>query len=171
MRRFIKKLVAMVPILVVLVLLVVLASPVSAATTADVAVNATPSFVSITNSPDNYGFGTVVAGSNVSTAQAYFTMVDGSSVNIDVAISCNATWAGGVTWTHDDTGTPGVDTAALKASPNTGAYDIIVKNGTPVNLVANNSGNVTWELRLYAPTSFGDGVLKTNTVTLTATAT
>lgn len=145
-------------------------TPVFAATTADVAVNATPAYVSISNAPIDYGFGTVAVSTNYSTSQGYFTVTDSSTVNIDVAVSCNTTWAGGVTWTHDDTGTPGVDTAALYCSPNTNAFDIVVKNTSPNDLVSNNSGNIDWELRLMAPTVFGDGVLKTNTVTLTATA-
>jgi len=173
MKRFIKRLVALVPIVVVLVLLVVLASPVSALTTADVAVNATPSYVTITNAPDNYGFGTVLVSTNTSTAVGYFTITNGSSVAIDIAISCNATWAGGNGWTHSDTGTPASTTAALYSTPNTVAWNIIVKNATPNNLVAGlaASTNQAWGLRLMSPTVYDDGVLKTNTVTLTATAT
>jgi len=158
-------------LLLALALVLIPFGTVGAATTADVAVNATPAYVSISNSPDNYGFGTVQTSTNYSTTQGYFNITNGSTVNIDVAISCNATWAGGVTWTHDDTGTPGADTAALYSSQDTGTLNIIVKNGTPNDLVSNTSdANLLWELRLMSPTSFSDGVLKTNTVTLTASA-
>lgn len=142
-----------------------------AATTASVSVNATPAYVTITNSPDNYGFGTVAVSTNYSTAVDYFTITNGSSVNIDVAISTNATWAGGNSWTHSDAGTPGSTTAALYATPNTAAWNIIVKNATPNDLYTNTgSASLPWGLRLVAPTVFDDAVLKTNTVTLTATA-
>lgn len=158
--------------LMVLVLLLIPVGGVGAATTADVAVNATPSYITISNSPDNYGFGTVSTSTNYSTAQNYFTITNGSTVNIDIAISCNATWAGGVTWTHDDSGTPSADTAALYSTPDTAAWNITVKNGSPNDLYSNEaSASIDWGLRLMSPTSFGDGVLKTNTTTLTATAT
>lgn len=143
----------------------------SAATSAGVAVNATPAYVTISNSPDNYGFGVVSTSTNYSTAIDYFTITNGSTVNINVAISCNATWAGGNTWTHSDTGTPGSTTAALYATPGTTAWNIIVKNASPQDLYNNTgSASLDWGLRLCAPTVFDDGVLKTNTVTVTATA-
>lgn len=159
-------------VIAALLLMLLPAMGVLAATSQDVAVNATPAYVTISNSPDNYGFGVVETSTNYSTSQAYFTITNGSSVNIDITIGCNATWAGGNTWTHDDTGTPGSTTAALYASPDTDAFDIIVKNAAPNDLVAALGAGTPqdWELRLMAPTVFDDGVLKTNTVTLTATA-
>lgn len=142
-----------------------------AATSANVSVNATPAYVTISNSPDTYGFGTVQTSTNYSSSQAHFTITNGSSVNIDITIGCNATWAGGNGWTHDDSGTPGSTTAALYASPDTGTFNIIVKNATPNDLYTNEGGaSLDWELRLMSPTVFDDGVLKTNTVTLTAAA-
>jgi hypothetical protein len=155
-----------------LVLLALAPTPVLAATTAGVAVNATPAYVTISNAPTSYGFGTVEVSTNYSTTTTYFTITNGSSVNIDIAISCNATWAGGNTWTHDDTGTPAGETAALYATPGDASWNIIVKNATPNDLYSNTAdATPDWGLRLMAPTSFDDGVLKTNTVTLTATAT
>lgn len=170
MRRFIPN----VALGVILALFVMLIAPVTvfAATTQDVAVNATPAYVSISNSPDNYSFGVVKVSTNYSTGICYFNVTNGSTVATDVSISCDATWAGGVTWAHDDTGTPGSDTAALYASDGDGTFNVIVKNGTPNDIVNNKaaSTNWDWELRLMAPTVFTDGVLKTTTVTLTATA-
>jgi len=158
-------------LLIACLLVLIPVGVVGAATTADIAINATPAFVSISNSPDNYGFGTVQTSTNYSTAQGYFTITNDSTVNIDIAISCNSSWAGGVTWTHSDAGTPGADTAALYASQDTNAFDIIVKNASPNNLISNTAeASIAWELRLCAPTSFSDGVLKTNTVTLTASS-
>lgn len=159
-------------LLVVLLLLSpVVGTPALAATTADIAVNATPAYVEITNSPSTYGFGTVAVSTNYSTDTVYFNITNTSSVNIDVAISTNATWAGGNTWTHSDAGTPGSTTAAMSATPGTAAWNIIVKNATPNDLYTNTAATpLSWGLRLAAPTVFDDGVLKTNTVTLTATA-
>jgi hypothetical protein len=150
---------------------VVMASPAFAATTATVTVNATPTYVSVVNTPGGYPFGVVAISTNYSTTQGYFNITNGSSVNISIAISCNATWGGGAGWTHSDTGTPGVSTAALYCSSNTGLFNTIVKNGTPNNLVSDTgASNILWELRLRSPTEFGDAVLKSNTITLTATA-
>lgn len=151
-------------------LLPLLGTPVSAATTATVVVNATPAYVTISNSPSTYGFGTVQTSTNYSTGQAYFNITNGSSVNIDIAISCNATWLGGTPWTHSDAGTPGADTAVLAADPDAGSWHITVKNGSPNDLYNNISGNQDWGIRLATPTSFSDGTLKTNTITLTASA-
>lgn len=158
--------------ILVLALMLVFAIPVSAATTQDVAVNATPAFVTITNAPDNWGFGVVATSTNYSTAVGEFTITNGSTVAIDISIGCNSTWAGGNDWTHDDTGTPGATTAALYATPNTVAWNVIVKNSAPQNLVTSLAASTPqdWGLRLMAPTSFDDGVLKTTTVTLTASA-
>lgn len=163
---------SLIGILLALVLVLMPISGVGAATTQDVSVNATPAYVTISNTPDNYGFGTVAVSTNTSTAQGYFNITNSSTVNIDIAISCNATWAGGNTWTHSDTGTPGSTTAALYCSQDDSGFDIIVKNGTPNDLISNTAlDNIEWELRLCSPTVYDDGVLKTNTVTLTATAT
>ena len=142
-----------------------------AATSAGVSVNATPAYVTITNSPNTYSFGVVNTSSNYSTAVGYFTITNGSTVNIDVAISCNATWTGGVAWTHSDTLTPGADTAGLASTPNTTIWNVIVKNAAPQKVYTNTgSASLLWGLRLLTPTSFSDGVIKTNTVTLTATS-
>ncbi len=142
-----------------------------AATSDTVSINATPSYVTISNSPDNYGFGNVAVSTNTSTSQNYFTITNGSSINIDIAISTNATWAGGNTWSHSDTGTPGSTTAALFATPDTAAWNIIVKNATPNDLYSSMAdASPDWGLRLLAPTVFDDGVLKTNTITLSASA-
>ena len=166
-----KFLVSLVLMLALLAVMLGPALPVFTATAANVSINATPSYVSISNSPNNYGFGTIAVSTNTSTAINYFTITNGSSVNINIAIGCNSTWAGGVTWTHSDTGTPGANTAALYATPNTAAWNIIVKNAAQQNLYsATATATLYWGIRLMAPTSFGDGVLKTNTVTLTATA-
>ena len=165
-------------IVTVLTLLALVAAPagaVFAATTADVAVNATPAYVSITcnKTAEGYGFGTVAVSTNYTTATGYFGITNSSSVitNQTIAVT-GATWTGGVTWTHSDTGIPASDTVALFASKGTGVFDVIVKNAAPNNIATNQAATTDYafELRLSAPTVFTDGVLKTNTVRITATA-
>ena len=160
-------------ILVALLLVLVPVSLVGAATTADVTVSATPQFVSVSVSPTSYGFGSVATSANYSTSTGYFTITNGSSVQTDQTIAVvNSTWVGGIAWTHSDTGTPDADTAALYSSKNTGAWNIIVKNASP-NYIAENQAattNYQFELRLCTPTSFSDGVLKSNVVRVTAVA-
>jgi hypothetical protein len=153
------------------VLILIPIGTVGAATTADVTVNATPQYVSISVAPATYAFGSVATSTNYSTSTGYFTITNGSSVQTDQTIAVvNATWLGGVAWTHSDTGTAGADTVALYASKNTGAFDIIVKNAAP-NYIAENqaaSTNYQYELRMCTPTSFSDGVIKSNVVRVTA---
>jgi hypothetical protein len=170
----VKKWFANLIIVLTLALLGVLASPALAfaATTATVAVNATPAFVTISCNPTSYSFGVVNTSTNYSTTTGYFTITNGSTVTTDVTIACNATWAGGTGWTHSDAGTAGADTVALYSSKNTGAWNIIVKNASPNKISASQSagGTFQWELRIVTPTSYSDGVIKTNTVTLTSVA-
>ena len=148
--------------------------PAFAATTQDVTVTATPTFLAIANAPATYNFGAVAASSTPATAQAYFTITNGSSVPTNIAIAAvTANWTGGVGWIHDDTGAgAAADTAGLKSSNNTGAYNIAVKNAAPNNITSNLpvASNCTWELKLYAPSSFADGAQKTMVVRLTVTA-
>ena len=163
---------------VIVALLAFIAVPaigVMAATTADVAVNATPAYVSISVSPTTYGFGVVQTSSTTNTTTTYFTIDNTSTVSTNQTISVTASaWAGGVTWTHSDTCTPGVDTVGLKSNKGGtwGTGDVIVKYSSPNNIAANQVADTDYSfgLSLHAPTSFGDGVLKTNTVRITATA-
>ena len=164
--------------LVLIVLLALLSmlvpAQVFAQTTVDVTVNATPAYVGITVSPTGYGFGTVGVSTTPSTTTSYFTIANTSSVVTNQTISVTtATWAGGVTWTHSDTATPGVDTVGLKANKGGtwGAGDVIVKYNTPNKLAENQAATTDYSfgLKMWAPTEFGDGVLKTVTVRVIAT--
>lgn len=170
MRKWLGR-VAVLTTALLLVVFLLSGGTVLAATTATVTVNATPAYVQINVSPTTYGFGAVEVSTNYSSAQDAFTIGNGSSINIDIAISCNATWAGGNDWTHSDAGTPGSTTAALYADPDAGTWHIIVKNATPNDIYTNTgTASLPFGLRLRAPTVFDDAVLKTNTVTLTASA-
>jgi len=158
-------------ILVALLLVLIPIGVTEAATTANVTVNATPAFVSISVDPTTYSFGVVETSKNYSTSTGYFTITNGSTVQTDQTIAVvNATWLGGVAWTHSDTGTPDTDTIAMYASKNTGVFDIIVKNTAP-NYIAENQAattNYQFELRIMTPTSFSDGVIKSNVVSVSA---
>ena len=148
--------------------------PVFAATTADVSVNATPAYVSITVSPTSYGFGVVAAGATPSTTTAYFTIDNTSTVVTNQTISVTtSTWSGGATWTHSDTATAGIDTAGLKSNKGGtwGAGDVTVKYASPLKIATDQAATTDYSfgLKLIAPTEFTDGVLKEITVRVTAT--
>jgi hypothetical protein len=169
-----KLMVIVTSVLMVIGLTGLIASPVMAVTTATVAMTATGAFISISVSPTSYGFGTVATSSTTSTTTSYFSVTNNSSVTTSVTIAVTAsTWTGGVAWTHSDTATPGADTCGLKANQNGawGTGDVIVKYASPNNIVSTEGATTNWSfgLKLLAPTSFSDGVQKTNTVILTAT--
>src|SRR3990172_2403909 len=85
-----------------------------------------------------------------------------------LALAATTTWSGGVTWAHSETATPGADTAGLKANKGGtwGTGDVIVKNGTPNDIATDQAATTNYQfgLKLWAPTSFGDGVEKSITV-------
>jgi hypothetical protein len=169
MRRFI------LGAILALMLVVGLAAPVTALTTADVTVTATPSYISISVLPTTNDFGVVAASSTPSTTTTYFAIDNNSSVQTDQTIAVTTTtWSGGVTWAHSETGTPGADTAGLMANKGGtwGTGDIVVKNASPNFIAENQAANTDYSfgLKLYAPTSFSDGVQKQIIVRVTAVA-
>ncbi len=173
--RYFKRRIGLWSILAIMALIlpIVLATPVFALTTADVTVNATPSYVAITVNITAYTFGIVTVSTNYSTALGYFGIDNTSTVVTNQTISVTgATWTGGVPWTHSDAGTPAADTVALFACKDGGAFDVIVQNVTPLNLALNQAATTDYSfgLRLATPTAFTDGVLKDNTVRITAVA-
>lgn len=148
--------------------------PAFAATTATVTVTATPSFIAISVNPTNYDFGVVAPSATPNETTGYHTVTNTSSVVINVSIGVtSATWTGGSPgWTHSDTAAAGADTVGLKASKNTGAFDVTVKYTSPVNIASAQAAttNFQFEMKLFAPTSFSNGDPKSNTVMLIATA-
>lgn len=165
----------LIALILVLVLTFGMAMPVFALTTADVDVTATPAYVTISCNQPSYDFGVVAESANLTTTTNWATITNGSTVQTDQTISVTAaTWSGGVTWTHSDTATPGVDTAALKTNRGGtwGIGDITIKNAAPLYIYENcpASTGYSFGLNLYAPTSFGDGVEKAITVRVTAAA-
>ena len=166
-----------VTIVIVLLLAIFPVGLALAATSADVTVTATPSFVSISNAPGTYDFGQISASATENTTGGAFTITNSSSVAMDISIKCNG-WSGTSSWTY---GSPGADTGQLAASSGNGGtggssgagdFDITVLNGSDTLLcnAVGTSTNPTWELQLQAPTSFTHGDEQTTTVTVTATA-
>lgn len=169
MRKFI------VSAVLALVLVLILATGVWAATTADVDVTATPAYVEISCDQPSYDFGVVAENATPSTTTTWAAVTNGSTVQTDQTIGVTAaTWAGGVTWTHSDTATPGVNTAGLKTNRGGtwGTGDIIIKYTAPDYIYENcpASTGYSFGLKLWAPTSFTDGVEKSITVRVTAAA-
>ena len=165
----------LISLLVALTLVLLPATGVFAATTADVAVTATPAFIAITDNVTSYDFGVVAASSTTQSNEDWVGITNTSTVQTDITIAVtSATWAGGVTWTHSDTATAGVDTAGLKSNRGGtwGVSDVIVKFNAP-NYIYENcpaATSFTYGIQLKAPTSFGDGVEKSNTVRISAAA-
>ena len=146
-----------------------------AATTADVSVTATPSYVAIADNTTTVAFGAVVASSTSNTSTSYVGITNTSSVQTDQTIAVTTSnWTGGVEWTHDDTATAGVDTAGLVSNRGGtwGTGDVIVKYASPNYIYENCPATTDYDygLSLVAPTEFGDGVEKAITVRITAAA-
>ena len=165
----------LIAILMALALAVVPAAGVFAATTADVTVTATPAFISISVDFTDYDFGVVAESSTPSSTTSYFTITNTSTVQTDQTIGVTTTtWSGGIPWDHAEDAVPGPDLAGLKANRGGtwGTGDIIVKNASP-NYIYENcpaSTGYSFGLKLWAPTSFSDGVQKQIVVRITAVA-
>ena len=162
-------------IVLALILVLTLAAPALADTTADVTVTATPAYVAIADDQASHDFGVVAASSTPSTATDWCGITNTSTVQTDITISVTtATWSGGVTWTHSDTCTPGENTAGMKANRGGtwGVGDVIIKNGSPEYIYENCPALTDFDygIKLWAPTSFTDGVEKTITVRVSAAA-
>lgn len=159
-------------IALILLAMPLVASPAMAATTQDVTVTFTPSFLSFSNSPTTWNIGSVSTSTNYTTGTDYFTIVNTSSVSANITISTvNATWTGvGVASTHSDTATAGADTVGMTASAGTGAYDTIVKSAAVWNKLWTDLGagvGDDWELKFVSATSYTDGNNKGNAIRLT----
>lgn len=166
-RLILALLVALLPVLVLMPAIAM------AATTANITVNATPEFISISCNVSEYDFGVVAASSTTNTTTAHFGITNLSTVQTDQTIAVTSdNWTGGIGWTHDDGGSPGADTVGLltNVGGTWGVGDIIVKYASP-NYVYENCPALTdydFGLGLQAPTSFSDGDERTNVVQITA---
>jgi hypothetical protein len=162
--------------LVIGVLLMYPATSAIAATSQDVTVTATPSFISISNTPGSYDFGLISESGTPNTGTGHFTVTNTSTVDTDISIGCDG-WSGGASpWTY---GASAADTARLLASATqggtggsggAGSYDVTAPSGSTALLCdgLTASTGFAWELQLEAPSSFGHGDQQTTTVTITA---
>lgn len=144
-----------------------------AATTADVTINATPTYISITVNNTTFDFSTVAASSTENTTAGYFGITNVSTVSTDNTIVSNG-WQdtdGGSNnpWTW---GNAAEDTAEMNASDGDAAYDVVVDDSTPASLKVGVGATTDWvfELELEAPSSFTFGDAQGTTITVSASA-
>jgi len=161
-------------ILLAVALVVIPVSSAFAAKTAGVSITAKPGYISISNAPGSWDFGVVTQGTDNQTANSYFTITNTSKVMTDIEIKAD-NWTGG--WAYANP--VGVDTAYFIASNDngwgggpsggTGKFDREITLAETVfcnNLPADT--NVTWELKLKAPTDFDVTADQSTTITLRA---
>jgi len=140
-----------------------------------ITVDYTPPPADISNTPNNWNLGTVIADSFYETELNNFTVTNNSAYPVTITISGDNMTGGDTPWILSDTATPGPDTYGLIAGLEGGSYNITVPQSFANTLVGNLS-NVSpdnsqkWGLQFWAPTSFDEyGVSKSANVTLTAT--
>lgn len=176
-------------LLLILFALVVAILPltVSAATTQDVTITATPTYIALTNSEATWAIGVVVESheyywwttdGNAPAPEPFeaddmkSTITNTGSVTEDIDLHGHD-FSGGVGWTLSADETPAADEVSVRygitgcanraGMTQIGAADTELKD----SLAA--SGTIKWCMSLETGT-FGDGVAKSGTITLTASA-
>lgn len=121
----------------------------------------------ISEAQSSYDFGTIVASGSKASGLTYFTLTNSSGGAVSVAITATDMVGTGTDWTVSSV--PGADQYTIKAGT-ASAYSITL-SGTPATLFSSivDSGTKPWGLKLWAPTSFSNGNVKSGTVTVTAT--
>jgi hypothetical protein len=176
-------------VIVFTIALGVFPSMVKAATTATVTVNATPSWVAITNTPSAVYLLTtsivsssdttpISTGATPATTAGFFTLASQSTVAVNVNVySANFTSSGSI-WTLATNATPGTAIVGMYAGTVSGTFGTVITT-TPGSLLkslaANVNGSVssasqTWHLKVMVPTEFTDRFPVTGTITLSAVA-
>lgn len=175
----------LIPLIAALVMVLGGTLPAFAAATADVTVTATPEYLSITisNSPNTWAIGAIAEATTVywtaDTLVPAEPLVDGDmketitnagSVTSDVNIKCAAGFTGGVGWTMSADETPGANEVNLRAGitgmANLAAMKQVITTDTELIDSLAAAGTMMFCLILETGT-FGDGVAKSGTVTLT----
>jgi hypothetical protein len=172
--------------------------PAFAATSQDVTVTATPSYIAISNSPNTWtingisGTGkiqpnttyyakgstneTTPPSATVLDAECYFTVTNSSSVNIDLTVTWGAFTGGGADMTNSNAGTNGATTygAYCWYSGMTYTSKVIVKStGSDKMLTGMTPATTTkkWGVEIKTRTdAWTSGTSSTSTLTITATA-
>lgn len=182
-----KRLRVLIPIVVALIAIVSFSVPSFAATSADVTITATPTYIAMTisNSPNTWGIGTVVENTfyywTADSLVPAEPLVDGDmketitntgSVAEDFDIHThNAT--GGVGWTVSTDETPGENEFSLRVGKtgdaNLAAMIQVITTDTEFisNLAASGTKMICFTLETG---TFTDGVAKSTTATITARA-
>ena len=135
--------------------------PVFAATSAEVTVTATPSYIAITNSPNTWTINGIAGssvilpdtiyyakgGANETTApsstvldtECYFTVTNSSSVNIDLTVTCGDFTGGGADMTNSDDGSNGATTYGMFCwyEGMTYASKVVVKSAASTAMITN----------------------------------
>lgn len=189
MKKRLRKYRLLVALTLALVLTLVPFTSVGAATTATVTITATPSYIAITiDSAGNPGVGNFTMGLVTSNTEYWgnLTAIDPafplqsatctwqidstSSVNYDLDIH-GGNMTGGVQWDLETI--VGADDYTLLAGANGTANlaAMLVLSATDQQLASDifKTTSVDFEMRLWTPSSFSDGVAKTGTVTITVT--
>jgi len=176
MKRFRKLLVSLA---LALMLVLSFSMPVFAQSTTDVTVTATPTYLSISNTPTTEALGMLAASSTtwaIGTAPAdplvdagcTFTVTNDGNVAENIAITATD-FTGGVGWTLASA--VGSNTVVMKAGKSGDAHSAMVVVATTggANFISALAASATkkWEFNLSTGT-FTDGVAKSSTITLTA---
>ena len=174
-------------ILLVMVLTVSMAVPALAATTQDVTITATPTYIALTNDTATWAVGTVTISTTYwwshdgaapdepfTDGECKAIITNTGSVAEDIDIHCHAA-TGGAGWAISADDSPADDEFSLRSGISGMANEaamlqtVLAPADLKTNLAA--SAHVHWLMELETGTAFSDGVAKEIIVTLTATAT
>jgi len=176
----------LVGILVSTILAIALVSPALAATTQTVTITATPTYIALTNSEDTWAVGTVAGStaywwtSDSNAPDEPFvdgdmksTITNTGSVAEDIDVKV-AAFTGGAGWTISTDDSPDEGEISIRAgitgtANEAGMIQVITTDTELVDGLA-SSGTKKWCMEMETPATFTDGVEKSGTVTLTATA-
>lgn len=174
------------PVIIAVVLCIGMAVPALAATTQDVTVTATPTYIALTNSQATWAVGTVAVSSTYwwtsDTEAPAEPFVDGDmkstitntgSVAEDIDIKV-ANFTGGDGWTISTDDSPAEGEISIRAGKtgdaNEAAMVQVITTDTELVDSLAASGTKLWCMEMETPSSFTDGAEKTGVVTLTASA-
>ena len=177
----------LVTILLALSMIASMAIPALAATTQDVTVTATPTYIALTNDDADWVIGAVVINTKYwwttdgnapapepfEAADMIATITNTGSVSEDVDVKA-AAFTGGVGWALSADDTPAADEVAVYAAITGCANEAAMIRLTVADQELKDAlaaaGTVKWCMKLLTASAFGDGVAKSGTITLTASA-
>lgn len=170
-----------------LILILSTTIPAFSATTQDVTITATPTYIALTNDTATWAAGMLAASttywwtadSNAPAPEPFeaadmkATITNTGSVAEDIDIKV-AAFTGGTGWTISTDATPSEGEISVRAgiTGTTNAAGMVQILTTDSELIDNlaASGTKKWCMNMITPASFTDGVEKSGTVTLTASA-